>query len=262
MLEAALEAGLSAAGVDVYMCGPMPTPGGRVPHARAAAVRRHRDQRVAQPVRRQRHQVLLRRRRQAARRASSTRSRARWTQPLRAAVGGSSARRGASTTPAGRYIEFCKSTFPDRARPARAGASSSTARTARRYHVAPPVFHELGADVIAIGAEPERHQHQRRRRRDAPEAPRRRQVREHKADLGIALDGDGDRLLMVDGDGRALRRRPAALRDRDATTGGAARWRGGVVGTLMTNFGFEQALARAGHRVRRAPRSATATCSR
>ena len=76
LLEAALESGLSAAGVDVYLSGPLPDPGGRVPHARAPAVRRHRDQRIAQSVRRQRDQVLLGATARSCPTASSTRSRA------------------------------------------------------------------------------------------------------------------------------------------------------------------------------------------
>ena len=68
MLESALQAGLSAAGVDIYLCGPHADPGGRLSDPRAAPVGRHRHQRLAQPVRGQRHQVLLRRGRQAARR--------------------------------------------------------------------------------------------------------------------------------------------------------------------------------------------------
>ena len=209
MLEAALEAGLSAAGVDVYLCGPLPTPGGRLPDARAAAVGGHRDQRVAQSVRRQRHQVLLRRRapscpttsRRAIERAMDAAARVR-------AVGASSARRGASTTPPGRYIEFCKSTFPDRARSAR-HAHRRRLRARRRL------------PRRAAGVPRAR---RRRRSRSAtspnginindgvgathPEVARGSRCASTSADLGIALDGDGDRL-------RDGRRATGALYDGD-----------------------------------------------
>ena len=112
------------------------------------------------------------------------------------------------------------------------------------YHVAPPVFHELGADVVAVGNEPDGININAGVGATQPEFLR-RAVLEHKADLGIALDGDGDRLLMVDRDGRAYdgdqllyviamdyRRRGALI--------------GGVIGTLMTNLGFEKALAAQG----------------
>ncbi len=112
------------------------------------------------------------------------------------------------------------------------------------YHVAPPVFHELGADVIAVGVAPDGININAGVGATHPKFLAER-VRAHHADLGIALDGDGDRLIMVDSagtiyDGDQLlyviaadyHRRGAALR--------------GVVGTLMSNLGFEQALARDG----------------
>ncbi len=147
----------------------------------------------------------------------------------------------------GRYIEFCKRTFPNELDLKGWRIVVDCAHGAA-YHVAPPVFHELGADVIAIGAEPNG-----LNINDGVGATHPKHLKaavvEHKADIGIALDGDGDRLLMVDRDGRAYDgdqllyviamdyRRRSALE-------------GGVVGTLMTNLGLEQALAQRGHRAR------------
>jgi phosphoglucosamine mutase len=117
--------------------------------------------------------------------------------------------------------------------------------------VAPPVFHELGAEVIAIGAEPDG----LNINADVGAThPRHLQaaVVKHGADLGIALDGDGDRLIMVDAEGRVY--------DGDQLLYVIALdyWRrgaktGGVVGTLMSNLGFEQALSRRGIALARAP---------
>ena len=82
------------------------------------------------------------------------------------------------------------------------------------YHIAPHVFHELGADVVAIGVQPDgfninRDVRRQRTRRRWPKA-----VKAQGADLGIALDGDGDRLMMADASGQRLRRRPVAVRHR------------------------------------------------
>ncbi|HSN46285.1 MAG TPA: phosphoglucosamine mutase [Casimicrobiaceae bacterium] len=242
LLEAALEAGLSAAGVDVYLSGPLPTPavayltralrlsagvvisashnpyddngikffsgnGTKLPDAVEKAI----EERMEEPL----------------------------TCVASAELG--KARR-LSDAP-GRYIEFCKSTFPNELDLSGWRIVVDCAHGAG-YHVAPPVFHELGADVVAVGNEPDGININAGVGATQPEFLR-RAVLEHKADLGIALDGDGDRLLMVDRDGRAYdgdqllyviamdyRRRGALI--------------GGVIGTLMTNLGFEKALAAQG----------------
>jgi phosphoglucosamine mutase len=150
----------------------------------------------------------------------------------------------------GRYIEFCKSTFPSDLDLKGWRIVVDCAHGAA-YHVAPPVFHELGADVVAIGAEPNG-----LNINDGVGATHAKHLEAavvfHKADLGIALDGDGDRLLMVDGQGRSY--------DGDELLYVIAmdyRRRGapaaGVVGTLMTNLGLEHALTRAGMALERAP---------
>jgi phosphoglucosamine mutase len=111
------------------------------------------------------------------------------------------------------------------------------------YHIAPHVFHELGADVEAIGVEPNGFNINDKVGATHPVALR-QAVAERGADLGIALDGDGDRLVMVDGDG--------ALYDGDQLLYVIARERmragklAGVVGTLMTNLALELAFARLG----------------
>ena len=170
-------------------------------------------------------------------------SRSGWKSRSPACRRPSSARRAGCRDAPGRYIEFCKSTFPNELDLAGWRIVVDCAHGAG-YHVAPPVFHELGAEVIAVGNEPDGININAGVGATHPDNLRRAVV-EHKADLGIALDGDGDRLLMVDRDGRAYdgdqllyviamdyRRRGALV--------------GGVIGTLMTNLGFEKALAAQG----------------
>ena len=89
------------------------------------------------------------------------------------------------------------------------------------YHVAPPVFHELGAEVISIGAAPNGFNINDKVGATSPNALQ-DAVKAERADLGIALDGDGDRLVMVDATWQRLRRRPVAVRDCQVTRSGAA----------------------------------------
>jgi phosphoglucosamine mutase len=144
---------------------------------------------------------------------------------------------------AGRYIEFCKSTFPNEL-DLRGFRIVVDCANGAGYHVAPCVFHELGAEVIAVGAQPDGLNINANCGATHPQFLA-SQVREHRAQLGIALDGDGDRLLMVDDEGRAydgdqlLYVIAMDYHRRGVRTGG-------VVGTLMTNLGFEQALASGG----------------
>ena len=142
----------------------------------------------------------------------------------------------------GRYVEFCKSTF---------GHASLEGlkivldcANGATYHIAPLVFRELGAEVIVIGDKPNGLNINDGVGSTHPSALSARVLAE-KADLGLAFDGDGDRLITVDAYGQ--------VRDGDNTMYIIAKDRkeqgklhGGVVGTLMTNLGFEQAMAREG----------------
>jgi phosphoglucosamine mutase len=242
LLEAALEAGLSAAGIDVYLCGPLPTPGiayltralrlaagivisashnpfddNGIKFFSAAGAKLPDDVEAA--------------------------IEARMDAPLECVASAQLGKARRIDDAAGRYIEFCKWTFPSELDLRGLRIVVDCAHGAG-YHVAPPVFHELGADVIAVGVAPDGININSGVGATHPKFLAER-VRAHHADLGIALDGDGDRLIMVDSagtiyDGDQLlyviaadyRRRGVAL--------------GGVVGTLMSNLGFEQALARDG----------------
>jgi phosphoglucosamine mutase len=143
---------------------------------------------------------------------------------------------------AGRYIEFCKSTFPNDLDLRGLKIVVDSAHGAA-YHVAPNVFHELGAETVGVGDTPNGLNINLGVGATAPEALRRAVLESH-ADLGIALDGDGDRLLMVDAAG--------TIYDGDQLLYVIARHRArnhsvpGVAGTLMSNLGFEHALARLG----------------
>jgi len=142
---------------------------------------------------------------------------------------------------AGRYIEFCKTTFPGSLH-LRGMRIVVDCANGAAYHIAPHVFHELGADVETIGTEPDGFNINDKVGATSPRALQ-TAVRHHQADLGVALDGDGDRLIMADAAGR--------LYDGDQLLYVIARHRrqkgeltGGIVGTQMTNLALEHALAR------------------
>ncbi|MFM8491361.1 MAG: phosphoglucosamine mutase, partial [Candidatus Methylopumilus sp.] len=139
----------------------------------------------------------------------------------------------------GRYVEFCKSTFPEKLNLRGLKMVLDCAHGAT-YHVAPKIFSELGAEVIAIGNEPDgfniNHDVGSTHPKTIKEA-----TFKHKADLGIAFDGDGDRVVMIDhlgniidGD-QLLLVITRALKEKN-------QLKGGVVGTLMTNMAIEKAL--------------------
>ena len=238
LLESALEAGFSAAGVDVLLSGPLPTPaiayliralrlqagivisashnpfddngvkffsseGTKLPDEMELKIERGLDA----PI-----------------------------QTMPSAKLGKVQRLKDAT---GRYIEFCKSSFPYHLdlRGLRIVIDCANGAT---YHIAGHVLHELGADVVTICANPDgfniNHQCGATHCATLQSA-----VKEHAADLGIALDGDGDRVIMVDRDG--------VIYDGDLLIYIIAKHRyskstlrGGVVGTLMTNLAVEKAL--------------------
>jgi phosphoglucosamine mutase len=241
MLEAALEAGFAAAGVDVMLAGPMPTPaiayltralrlsagvvisashnpyddngikffsasGNKLPDSVEAAI----EAAIEQPIECVNSEKLGK-----AKRLDDAQ---------------------------GRYIEFCKSTFPNELDLRGMKLVVDCAHGAA-YNIAPDVFHELGAEVIAIGNKPNGMNINDKVGATAPEALS-IAVREHGADLGIALDGDADRLIMVDDSGRAYNGDELLyVMARDRISIGPIE---GVVGTLMTNMALEVALREMG----------------
>ncbi len=241
MLEAALEAGFAAAGVDVILAGPMPTP------AVAYLTRALRLQ--AGVVISASHNPFYD---NGIKFFSADGAKLpdeveieieEWVDKPMGCV--DSARLGKARRiedAAGRYIEFCKSTFPNELDLRGMKIAVDCAHGAA-YHIAPSVFHELGAEVVSVGVEPNG-----TNINDAVGATRPESLREavlaNGADLGIALDGDGDRLIMVDAEGEVY--------DGDkllyviACARGAAGRLDGVVGTLMSNLGFEHAIERLG----------------
>jgi len=242
MLESALEAGLIAAGIDVYLAGPIPTP------AVAYLTRALRLQ--AGVVISASHNPFED---NGIKFFSGSGTKlpdavelaieAELDQPMQTNSSASLGKAKRIDDAVGRYIEFCKSTFPNEMnlRGLKIVVDSAHGAT---YHIARYVFHELGAEVVAIGAEPDGLNINAGYGATKPQNLQKAVV-EHKADIGIALDGDGDRLIMVDAEG--------TLYDGDQLLYIIARQRhaegtlkGGVVGTLMTNLAFEHAMQHLG----------------
>tara|TARA_Y100000590_G_scaffold275881_1_gene309728 strand:+ start:12527 stop:13891 length:1365 start_codon:yes stop_codon:yes gene_type:complete len=235
MLEAALETGLSAAGVDVLLTGPMPTPGvaylTRALRLQAGIVI-SASHNTSEDNGIKFFSSLGNKLSDQAERSIEAGLSAPLISMPSALLG--KARR-VNDAP-GRYIEFCKSTFPNHLDLHGMRIVVDCAHGAA-YHIAGHVFHELGADVILIGAKPDGLNINQEC--GATHAKTIQQaVKQYKADIGIALDGDGDRLIMADNKGW--------LYDGDQLVCIIAKHRqnknllnGGVVGTLMTNLAIE-----------------------
>ena len=248
MFESALEAGLSAAGVDIALLGPIPTPGiaylTRTLHACAGIVisashNPHYDNGVKFFSRN--GQKLPDRLEYAIEELIAA--------PLATVASASLGKAERIGDAAGRYIEFCKSTIPGLMSLEGFKIVVDCANGAT-YHIAPSVFDELGAAVIAIGDEPDGLNINLDCGSTKP-AWLQTAVKEHQADVGIAFDGDGDRVIMVDQRGEVV--------DGDELMFIIARDRlqngnmpGAVVGTQMTNLGLEIALKELGVSLRRA----------
>jgi phosphoglucosamine mutase len=241
MLEAALEAGLSAAGIDVMLSGPMPTP------AIAYLTRALRLQ--AGIVISASHNPYpdngIKFFSAAGNKLPDVIEQeieAEMGNPMQCRPSAQLGRARRIDDAAGRYIEFCKSTFPSNLDLRGLKIVVDCAHGAA-YHIAPHVIHELGAEVITIGVKPDGFNINDMVGATSPQALQ-AEVKRVKADLGIALDGDADRLLMVDGDG--------SLFDGDQLIYAVAKHRSakggleGVVGTLMSNLALEQGIKKLG----------------
>lgn len=242
MLEAALEAGFSAAGVDVMLAGPMPTPAvaylTRALRLEAGVVisASHNPyydngikffsadgNKLPDEVEGEIEAQLL--------------------LPQICAPSEKLGKARRLSDAAGRYIEFCKATFPA-AFDLKGMRLVVDCAHGAAYDIAPHVFHELGAEVIPLGVSPNGFNINDGVGATEPDALIKAVV-EHGADLGIALDGDADRLLVVDGNGRLFNGDELLyilVKDRIATDGKVE----GAVGTLMTNLAVELALGRLG----------------
>ena len=238
LLEAALESGFSAAGVDVTLCGPMPTPG--VAHLTKAL---RLSAGVVISASHNLYQDNGIKFFTAKGDKFSDAFELEIEQELENAMGcvGSDKLGKAFRLDdaAGRYIEFCKSTFPADLNLKGLKIVLDCANGAA-YHTAPPVFHELGAEVIAIGVSPNGRNINDHCGATAPQALIAK-VQEVSADIGIALDGDADRLQMVDSSGRLFNGDELLyVLAKDRIDRGQKI--GGVVGTLMTNLAIENAI--------------------
>ena len=237
MLEAALEAGFSAAGVDVMLAGPMPTP------AVAYLTRALRLSAgvVISASHNPYHDNGIKFFSASGNKLPDTVElaiEAALESPLTCVSSEKLGKARRLDDARGRYIEFCKSTFPNELDLRGLKLVVDCAHGAA-YHIAPDVFHELGAEVVAIGNQPNGLNINDGVGATEPEALA-RAVREHGADLGIALDGDADRLLMVDSSGRVYNGDELLyLMVRDRHQNGGID---GAVGTLMTNMAVESAL--------------------
>ena len=242
MFESALEAGLVAAGADVRLLGPMPTPAvaylTRSLRADAGIVisashNPHYDNGIK----------FFSAQGEKLADAIEAAIEAELELPFRTQSSEKLGKASRVTDALARYAEFCKSTVPDDFLLTGMKVVLDCAHGAT-YQVAPRVFSELGAIVDTIGAAPNGLNINDGVGSTHPEALAAR-VRETGADLGIAFDGDGDRVLMVDGEGRLVDGDGLVyLLARDWHASG--RLRGPVVGTLMTNYAMERSLGEAG----------------
>lgn len=242
LLEAALESGFSAAGVDVTLCGPMPTPGvaylTKALRLSAGVVisashNPYDDNGIK----------FFNAKGDKFSDALELEIEEELEKPMSCVTADKLGKAFRLDDAAGRYIEFCKSTFPADLNLKGLKIVVDCANGAA-YHTAPPVFHELGAEVVAIGVEPNGKNINDRCGATAPEALIAK-VKEVKADIGIALDGDADRLQMVDQSGRLFNGDELLyILAKDRLDRGQKI--GGVVGTLMTNLAIENAIQQLG----------------
>ncbi|MFQ3185018.1 MAG: phosphoglucosamine mutase [Marinomonas primoryensis] len=242
MFESALEAGIVAAGADVRLVGPMPTPAiaylTRTFRASAGIV-------ISASHNPYTDNGIKFFSAQGGKISDEVEERIEYflEQPMVVVESSLIGRAKRIEDAAGRYIEYCKGTFPIGLQLSGLKIVVDCADGAT-YHVAPRVFSELGAEVISIGVNPDGLNINEFSGATKPELLRKNVLAE-EADLGIALDGDGDRLILVD--------RHGVVRDGDdilyiianhlMRTG---RFSGGVVGTLMSNFGLELAFSETG----------------
>ncbi len=243
MLESALEAGLSAAGVNILLLGPMPTPGiaylTRTLHAQAGIVisashNPHYDNGIkffSGDGNKLPDEIESAIEAELERDMTTVESR-----QLGKAERVDDA--------AGRYIEFCKSSVPSlmNLRGIRIVVDCAHGAT---YHIAPHVFDELGASVIAIGDRPNGLNINDEVGSTHPENLR-QAVLKHGADIGVALDGDGDRSLLVDGNGNLVDGDDILYIVANARKAAGELDGQSVVGTQMSNLGLELALRKLG----------------
>ncbi len=241
MLEASLQAGFSAAGVDVMLAGPMPTP--------AIAYLTRALRLAAGVVISASHNPYQD---NGIKFFSSSGNKlpddlelaieAAIEQPMECASLDGVGRARRLDDAHGRYIEFCKSTFPGELDLRGLKIVVDCAHGAA-YNIAPCVFHELGADVIAIGVQPNGININENCGATSPEVLS-AAVIEHQADIGISLDGDADRLVMADASGQLYHGDQLLyVLARDRAASGSVQ---GVVGTLMTNMALEVAFREMG----------------
>jgi len=242
MFESALEAGLSAAGVDVKLLGPMPTP------AIAYLTRTFRASAgiVISASHNPHHDNGIKFFSSAGTKLDDALEAEieRWLdKPIEVCAPEELGKAFRVDDAPGRYVEFCKSTVPNEFTLDGMHIVLDCAHGAT-YHVAPKVFQELGAKVTTIGANPDGLNINLNVGSTHLDALK-KTVAEKQADLGIAFDGDGDRVLMVDRDGSEVDGDELLyiLASQRHLEG---RLHGGVVGTLMTNLGVELALQEAG----------------
>ena len=242
MLESALQSGFSSAGVDVVLLGPLPTPGvaylTRALRASLGVV----ISASHNPFDDNGIKFFS---------AQGSKLGDAWESAVEAVLGEpprcvdaiALGRARRLDDAAGRYIEFCKSTFPHDLS-LRGQRLVVDAAHGAAYQVAPAVFHELGATVVGIGVRPDGLNINERIGATHPEAAV-AAVRAQGADYGIALDGDADRLQMVDATGRLFNGDELLwLLTAERIANGETP--AGVVGTLMTNMAVELAMRRAG----------------
>jgi phosphoglucosamine mutase len=238
LLEAALEAGFAAAGVDVKLCGPMPTPG--VAYL-TKALRLSAGVVISASHNPYQDNGIKFFSAEGGKLSDDFELaiEAELAKPMGCVSSKELGKAFRIDDAAGRYIEFCKSTFPGDLNLKGMKIVVDCAHGAA-YHTAPHVFHELGAEVISIGVQPDGRNINDGFGATAPAALVAK-VKETKADLGIALDGDADRLQMVDASGRLFNGDELLyVLAKDRIHRGQAI--GGVVGTLMTNLAVENAI--------------------